>query len=250
MSVEPPPPIARSDRRRASLVVAAAQPRCVAGDVATNVAAHVAAIHEARARLVVFPELSLTGYLLTAAPLTLDDPVLRPLVTACAATHTVALLGAPVIDSTGRRSIAVLLVAGGGVEVVYRKTHLGGHESARFTAGDGPAVVEVDGWRIGVGVCKDTGVADHVTATAALDVDVYAAGLVHAPDELAEQDARGVRIAAACLAPVVFASAAGPVGGPYAETAGSSTVWAPDGSVLARADAAPGRFASTTIRTA
>ncbi|MGR6963963.1 carbon-nitrogen hydrolase family protein [Geodermatophilus sp. URMC 61] len=250
MSVEPPLPAARADVRRASLVVAAAQPRCVAGDVATNVAAHVEAIHEARARLVVFPELSLTGYLLSAAPLTLEDPVLGPLVTACAATHTAALVGAPVIDGAGRRSIAVLLVTGGGVRVVYRKTHLGGDEPAHFTAGDGPAVVEVDGWRIGLGVCKDTGVAEHVIATAALDVDVYAAGLVHAPDELAEQDARGVRIAATCAAHVVFASAAGPVGGPYDETAGSSTVWAPDGSVLARADAAPGRFAGTTIRTA
>ena len=44
--------------------------------------------------------------------------------------------------------------------------------------------------------------------------------------------------------------AAGLCRGPYDETAGSSTVWAPDGSVLACADAARGRFAGPAARTA
>ncbi|GJO98261.1 hypothetical protein NJB18001_10260 [Mycobacterium marinum] len=44
------------------LVVAVAQPRTVMGAVAANVDAHAALIRRANARLVVFPELSLTGY--------------------------------------------------------------------------------------------------------------------------------------------------------------------------------------------
>ncbi len=237
----------RVDHSRPTLVVAAAQPPCVPGDVAANVAAHAAAVLAVRARLVVFPELSLTGYLLAADPVAPGDPVLTPLVGACAATGSVALVGAPVSDAGGRRSIAVLGVDGHGVQVLYRKTFLGGDEPAHHVPGPGPAAVEVDGWRIGLGVCKDTGVPQHVHDTAALGVDVHAAGLVHAPDELAEQDTRGRRIGAVTGAHVVFAGAAGPVGGPYRQTAGTSTVWAPDGSVLARADAAPGGCARTVI---
>jgi len=233
---------------RSPVTVAAAQPACVPEDVPANVAAHVRAVHDARSRVVVFPELSLTGYVLDADSLRPDDPVLRPLVAACAATGSLALAGAPVVDARGRRTIAVLRVDGAGVDVAYRKTFLGGQEPGLVTPGDGPVAIDVDGCRIGLGLCKDTGNAEHVDGTARLGVDVYAAGLVHRPDELAEQDARGSRIAAACAAYVVFASAAGPVGGGYRRTAGTSTVWAPDGSVVARAGAAPGDVVRATIQ--
>ena len=229
------------------LTVAAAQPPCVPGAVVSNVAAHVRAVHDAKARVVVFPELSLTGYLLDSEPLAPDAAVLRPLVGACRTTGSVALVGAPVTDAAGRRAIAVRRVRGEGVDVVYRKTFLGGEEPAHFAPGPGPVAIEVDGWRIGLGLCKDTGTAEHVRGTARLGIDVYAAGLVHLPDELAEQDARALSIATSCDSYVVFASAAGPAGGGYRRTAGTSTVWAPDGSVLARASASAGDVVRATI---
>ena len=101
-------------------------------------------------------------------------------------------------------------------------------------------MLTVDGWRLGMGICKDTGVAAHTEATSALDIDVYIAALVHLPEELDEQDARGLRIAAACDAYVAFASFAGPTGGGYSATAGQSTIWSPSGEVLARATPAVG----------
>jgi predicted amidohydrolase len=203
-------------------------------------------VRAAGARVVVFPELSLTGYELDAAPVSPADPVLDPLVEACARAGCVAFAGAPVEEGT-RRFIATLRVDGDGATVAYRKSHLGGGEPARFSPGDGPAVAEVDGWRLGLGICKDTGVAEHTAAVAALGVDAYLAGLVHGADELAEQDTRGRRIAAACAAYVVFAGFAGPTGGGYDATAGHSTIWAADGSVLARAGAGPGELARARL---
>jgi predicted amidohydrolase len=222
----------------APLVVAAAQPRCKPADVAANARAHADAVRAARARVVVFPELSLTGYELDAEPVPLSAPVLAPLVEACDRTGCVAFAGAPVADGK-RRYIAALRIDGTGATVAYRKAHLGGDERACFSPGDGPVVAELDGWRLGLGICKDTGVGEHTAATAALGIDAYVAGLVHRPHELAEQDARGRRIAAACGAYVVFASCAGPAGGGYGATAGRSTIWSPDGSVIARAGDAP-----------
>ena len=127
--------------------------------------------------------------------------------------------------------------------MAYHKSHLGGDERDRFNAGDGPTVMSVDGWRLGMGICKDTGVSEHTTATAQLGVDVYVAGLVHRPEEFEVQDARGRRIAAACRSYVAFASFAGPTGGGYDATAGQSTIWSPDGRVLARASDMPGEIA-------
>ena len=213
---------------------------------ALNAMAHADAILSAKARLVVFPELSLTGYELDSEPVALTDPALRPIVDACAATGCVALVGAP-IEEGGRYFIAALRIDGSGVGVAYRKSHVGGDEVGRFSTGDGPTVIDIDGWRVGLGICKDTGVAEHTAGTASLGVDVYVAGLVHTPEELGEQDARGRRIAQACDSYVVFASFAGTTGGGYDATAGSSAIWAPNGSVIARASAAPGDIARAQL---
>jgi predicted amidohydrolase len=223
----------------APFVIAAAQPACRARDVAANARAHADAVRAARASVVVFPELSLTGYELDAEPVSPADPALRPIVDACAATGAVALAGAPV-EEGGRRFIAALRIDAAGASVAYRTNHLGGDEAARFAPGDGPGVLAAGGMRLGIGICKDTGSLEHTVAVARLRVDVYVAGLVHAPHELAEQDARGRRIATACGAHVAFASFAGPTGGGYAATAGTSTIWSPGGQVLARAGRAPG----------
>lgn len=224
---------------RETLSVAAVQPPCVGQDVRGNAHAHADSIRGAGVRLVVFPELSLTGYELDSPAVSLTDPKLEPIRQACRAMDAVALVGAPV-RRDGRDYIAALRVDGAGARVIYEKTHLGGQESCRFSPGPGPTAIEVDGRRIGVGICKDTGMAEHVDGVAALGIDVYVAGLVHLPEELVEQDARGRRIALRCRAPVVFASFAGPTGGGFTRTAGSSTVWASDGTQLARAGADPG----------
>jgi len=134
--------------------------------------------------VVVFPELSLTGYELDARAVAINDAALAPIVNACAATGSLALAGAPVQYEDGRDDIAVLAIGGGGASVAYRKTWLGCAEPARFRPGDGSAVLEVDGWRLGLGVRKDTGAAQHVAGTAALGVDAYLGGLVHLPQEL------------------------------------------------------------------
>lgn len=225
------------------LRVAVAQPAVVHGDLAATAAAHADAVARAGARLVVFPELSLTGYVLDAPAVALDDAAWAPLVSACAERGTTALVGAPVEES-GRRSIAVVAVDGSGVRVAYRKVHLHGEERDRFTPGPGAVVVEVDGWRVGTAVCRDTGIAEHTAATAALGVDLYAAGVVDEPAALPVIRSRAVTNARACGAPVAVASAAGPVGPRHGfpETAGGSAVHDADGTLLKAAGAAPGEL--------
>ncbi|MFY1576457.1 carbon-nitrogen hydrolase family protein [Verrucosispora sp. WMMD703] len=228
---------------RPSLTIAVAQPRCVSYDIDTNVAAHAAMVGAAAARVVVFPELSLTGYELDAAPVDPSDPRLAPLVAACAATGALALVGAPVAGE----HIATLAVDGGGTRVAYRKMWLGEVEARRFRPGPAPVVLDVDGWRIGLAICKDTGIAEHAARTCAAGVDVYAASIVDAAAEAHVPDQRASRICATHRVVVAVASFAGSTGGGYVETAGRSAIWAPNGSLLARAGTAPGDFVRTTL---
>ena len=97
---------------------------------------------------------------------------------ACAETGTLALAGAPVAG----RHIATLAVDGDGARVAYRKRWVHGDEVGRFEPGDPPTAIEVDGLRVGLGICRDTGVDEHVEGVAALGLDLYVAGVVHLPE--------------------------------------------------------------------
>lgn len=214
--------------------VAVAQPRCVAYDVTANAVAHAEAVRAAKARVVVFPEMSLTGYELDAVPVSPDDERLAPIVAACAEVGTLALVGAPV---SGPR-IGILAVDGGGARVAYGKTCLHHSEAVRFVPGE-PAVIEVDGWRLGLAVCRDTGIPEHAAKTVALGIDGYVAGVVHSGEEAGVHGERARRVAADHGVWVATAAFAGPTGGGFDCTSGCSGLWSAAGELIAEAGVAP-----------
>ncbi|MFF6784042.1 nitrilase-related carbon-nitrogen hydrolase [Streptomyces sp. NPDC012510] len=220
------------------LSIAVAQPRCTAYDVTANAVAHAAAVRAADARVVVFPEMSLTGYELDAAPISPDDERLAPIVAACAETGTLALVGAPVPGP----HIGILAVDGDGVRVAYGKVHLHGSEAVDFVPGQ-PAVIDVDGVRLGLAVCRDTGIPAHAARTAALGIDGYVAGVVHADHEAEVHGERARRVAADHGVWVAMAAFAGPTGGGFDRTSGRSGIWSADGVLLAEASPAPDEVA-------
>ncbi len=195
----------------------------------------------------VFPELSLTGYELDAAVIAVEDPRLVPIVEACAEAGSVALVGAPVDGEHGSPHIGMLAVDGTGVTVVYRKMWLGGAEPERFSPGHTPAVLEVDGWRLGLAICKDTGVPAHAADTAALGIDAYVAGILEMAEDADVLDERSRRVATDHHVWVAMASFAGSTGGGYDEAAGRSGIWAADGSVVDQAGPETGALARATL---
>jgi predicted amidohydrolase len=232
---------------REPLVIAVAQPLCVPYDVAANAVTHAATVRSAGARVVVFPELSLTGYELDAPAITAEDPRLTPIVEACAEARSLALVGAPVHGEAGRLHIAMLAIDGTGTTVAYHKMWLGDAESNRFTPGSKPAVLDVDGWRLGLAICKDTGVPQHASDTAALGIDAYVAGNVKSVEEAAIQAERARRVATEHHVWVAVASFAGSTGGGYARAAGHSGIWTPDGVAVTQAGPETGAIASATL---
>jgi predicted amidohydrolase len=234
-------------RQRAPLAIAVAQPECVAYDVAANAATHAAMIRSAGTRVVVFPELSLTGYELDAPAIAADDPRLAPIVEACAEAGSVALAGAPVRGDDGLDHIGMLAFDGTGASVAYRKMWLGGAEPDRFSPGPGPAVLEVAGWRLGLAICKDTGVPAHASDTAALGIDAYVAGVLESAEDAAVVDRRARRVVRDHHVWVAMASFAGSTGGGYDLAAGRSGIWSRDGGLVDQAGPETGGIARAAL---
>jgi predicted amidohydrolase len=232
---------------REPLTIAVAQPLIVSYDVAANALTHAAMVRSAGARVVVFPELSLTGYELDAPAIEVADSRLIPLIEACAETGALALVGAPVPGEASESHIAILAVEGSGAAIAYRKMWLGAAEALRFTPGRRPVVVRVDGWRLGLAVCKDTGVPQHASDTAALGMDAYVAAVLEFAEDAAVPDERAGRVAADHRVWVAMASFAGSTGGGYTRAAGCSAVWRPDGAAVARAGPETGALARATL---
>ena len=232
---------------REGLSIAVAQPRLDSGDVAGNARVHAEVVHAASTRVVVFPELSLTGYELEAPLLHPADRALTPIVEACADADVIALAGAPAVNEAGRPSIAMLAIDATGARVVYRKQWLGAAEVARFHPGPSPAILEVDGWRLGLAICKDTRIVQHAADTAVLGIDAYVAGMVETEADAAAPETRARRVAAEHGVWVAIASWAGPTGGGFDRTAGRSGIWRPDGSTLGQAGPEPGAIVRGTL---
>lgn len=228
---------------KAGMRIVVAQPPIVPYDLAANARAHAAVILECAARVVVFPEMSLTGYHLDAPVVSPEDPRLEPLIEACRQTDTLTLAGAPVAGD----HIATLAVTGNGVTVAYRKRWLGEAETERFVAGTEAVSLEVDGWRLGLAICKDTGQPQHAADTAALGVDVYVAGVLEQDRDAGVLIERARRTAVDHGVWVAIASFAGSTGGGFDRAAGRSAIWASDGVVVSAAGAAVGEIAAATI---
>ncbi|WP_330335481.1 carbon-nitrogen hydrolase family protein (plasmid) [Streptomyces sp. NBC_00536] len=229
------------------LTVAAGQAACVALDVSANAATAAGLVRRAAAQgsdLLVLPELFLTGYELpgiVAAPATYalspEDPRLDVLATACAETGTAVVVGAPAVDggSGGLRISAFVFGRDGRFVVRYDKQHVTpGERAAGFTAGARGCTVSLDGWRLGLGICWDSGFPEHARAAALDGAHAYLVGAMFGRGGGERQ--LGTVFPARALdntSYVVLANHSGPSGS-Y-DGCGRSGVWGPDGMLLAEA---------------
>jgi 5-aminopentanamidase len=231
-----------------TLRVAAAQGTSVPGDVEANVATAVSLVTgaaERGARVVVLPELFLTGYEESVwrhdVSVTLDlsagsghlDERLVPLSEVARSTSTVVVVGAAVRRASDESTLSVLVVDDrGGIGAPYDKQHLCGPERDFFTAGTHGATIVVDGWDLGLGICYDGCFPEHALAAAAGGASAY---LVPAAYYTGGEHRRDVYYAARALDNgiyVVFAGLTGTCGS--GSFSGGSTVYDPEGRPVVR----------------
>jgi predicted amidohydrolase len=221
-----------------SFIVAVAQSASFAGDVEKNVAHHLefaktAAEHGAR--LLLFPELSLTGYEPTLAANTTvgaGDPRLDPLRSFATESQMTIVAGAPIRGDSGVH-IAAHVIFTDGSTFTYTKHYLHPGEERWFAPGPGGPVFEIHGRRVALAICAEISHPEHAAEAARNGASIYAAGVLitrkgyDADAALVQGYARTHRMTA------LMANHAAPTGG-YTP-AGGSAVWSPTGDLIARA---------------
>ena len=154
----------------AELRIALAQIDTCVGDLTGNAAAVVdwtRKAADAGAQLVAFPEMTLTGYpiedlALRASFQRAADSAVRALATELAETglgDVTVVVGSVGTGGGSRPTNRAVVLRGGEVVAHYDKHHLpnyGVFDEARiFVPGEEPAVVDVDGVRVGLAICED-----------------------------------------------------------------------------------------------
>jgi NAD+ synthase (glutamine-hydrolysing) len=146
--------------------LALAQINTKLGDVNANLEKHLTLAKEAAqsgADLLIFPELSLTGYVLqdiaadVARPAEEADPVFKPLLDASRSLDL--LVGFVEVDTRYRFYISAAYLSGGEIVHIHRKVHLPTYgifdESRYFAAGDSFKAFDTRFGRVGALICED-----------------------------------------------------------------------------------------------
>ncbi len=232
-----------------SIAVAQTIPR--RGDVEANVEGHLRLIHLAaqeRAQVLLFPELSLTGYELDLAQelaFSVDDARLAPLIDAASAGSLTLIVGAPVRIGT-RFHIGAFILSPNGSIRLYTKQRLGAFppdanldgnvppaESSVFAAGYQNPPVEFGGHHYAaIAICADIGQPSHPQAAADRGADTYLASMFVIPADLDQETKSLAKYAERHRMAVALANFGGPSGG--LSSAGASAIWSEKGERLAQ----------------
>lgn len=218
---------------------AVAQTCSIKGGIVANVARHVALANEAArhgARLILFPELSLTGYepaLVAALALHADDAQLAPLRDAAMARNIAIVVGAPLATAGDKPRIAALSFLPSGAIQVYTKAHLHPGEETAFSVGSGGAGLALAGAPVALAVCAEISQASHAAAAAQSGAALYAASMLVSENGYAHDAGLLRGYAREHRMPVAMANHGGDTGG-WA-LAGRSAVWDEEGQPVVAA---------------
>ncbi|OPX56419.1 Predicted amidohydrolase [Oceanospirillum multiglobuliferum] len=164
---------------RKPITLSLAQAPVTKGDIAANLSMHQTLISAASASgsdLVLFPELSLTGYELSLVgelALDQDAPVFEVLSQSAVEHRLVVIAGCPLANSNGLPYIAAVICFPDGKIEFYSKQYLHAGEAAYCAAGSQDYQLEVQGYRFTLAICADFTEPQHAERAQADAVDGY-----------------------------------------------------------------------------
>jgi predicted amidohydrolase len=220
-----------------NLIIASAQSTSVAGDVSRNIADHLrfgAIAAELGVQLLVFPELSLTGYELTIARSSAvrpDSSQVDPLRHLATDAQMTVVVGAPMLNDKDELHIAAFAIRPDGSVLIYTKQHVHESEEEVFTSGPGGPALLVEDATVALAICADATHPLHAASAAARGANVYAAGVMIAEDAYARKIAFLKNHAREHRLAVLMANYSGVTGG--AVSAGKSALWSEEGELVA-----------------
>lgn len=245
------------------LAICVAQTCPSPGNLEENLEQHLRLVELAaanQAQLVLFPELSLTGYeleLAERAALVEDDLRLLPLVDAAQSNALTIVVGAPVRVEQ-RLHIGALVFQPDRATLLYTKQHLGAFgESARcdgnvpppessvFQPGNSDPLVQLGEGLAALAICADTGRVQHARRARERGASAYLASMFVIPSEF-DGDAKRLELYAREHSMLVALANFGKATGGLA-SAGQSSIWSADGVLRVQL---PGSGAGIGVATA
>jgi len=230
--------------------ISVAQTCPVKGDVNANLDEHVRLTQIAAsdgAQIVVFPELSLTGYELGLASdlaFSEDDPRLSTLIEASSSSSVTLVVGAPVRIGP-HLHIGAFILRPDKTTALYTKHHLGAFsasascdgivppaEATVFHPGDRNPLVGIGANTAAVAICADIGRPSHPQQAADRGANVYLASMFVIPSEFDGDAAKLKRYAVQHSMMVALANYGSSTGG--LASGGRSAIWSETGELLAQ----------------
>src|SRR5262245_2295899 len=211
------------------------QTRPITGDVQGNIANHKQWIERAVAdgvELIIFPELSLTGYEPTLAEdLATDegDPRFDNF-QALSDAHDITIgVGVPMKHEHGT-CISLLLFQPHQARCVYAKSHLHPDKEAFFVRGRSTPHVRVKQTNVALAICYEISVPEHLESALGYGPGIYLTSVAKFVNGIDTALERLAQVAADCALPVVMANCVGVCDG--GQCAGRTSVWNHRGSLL------------------
>lgn len=206
------------------------------GDLASNLLRHMRCIEQAASlgiELVVFPELSLTGYEPTLArqvALPLTCASLEPLQALCDKLAISAAVGLPLPSAEGIR-IGMPILRPGMPALAYVKQRLHEDERPFFAPGDHPLVFDAGPLTIAPAICYESMFIDHAAHAHRLGAELYLVSVAKTAKGIREGHEHYPQVARAFSMPVLMANCVGPCDSFVG--AGGSAAWDRHGNLLA-----------------
>jgi predicted amidohydrolase len=216
-----------------------AQSRSVIGDIEANLSGHLemtSLAASAHADMIVFPELSLTGYepeVAVARAIKPDDLRLQKLQNA-SDQHQISIgAGIPIQGPSGV-SIEMLIFQPNAATERYVKSYLHEDELPFFTSGQSTTKALGGHQEVALAICYEIAIPQHARAAAESGARYYLASVAKTVNGVEKASARLAEIASTYQMTVLMANCVGECEGQQA--GGKSGVWRPDGSSIARLD--------------
>lgn len=218
------------------MILSAAQTVPVKGDISANTIAHLSLIERAAAagaRLICFPELSLTGYepaLARSLALKENAEALMPFKEAAQTNNITIVLGAPY--QVGEEIyIASFICMPSGKIALYTKRYLHTDEDAFFCSGHQGPMILLGEERIQLAICAELTDQRHLQTALAENCSFYLASVFVTPKGWDKDAAILATYAQRHQLPVLMANFGGPSDGIAA--GGRSCFWSPGGKLTA-----------------
>jgi predicted amidohydrolase len=215
--------------------ICAAQTRPIKGDIQRNLANHTKLIDQAvdhAVELIIFPELSLTGYEPTLARELATDPndtrldALQKISDSKAITIGV---GAPTKNEKGI-CIGLLLFQPHKPRHVYSKTFIHADEEPFFVRGQSSPHFRFEQTKIALAICYEISVPEHLESVLKSKPAFYCASVVKSVNGINKALDRLSNIARECSFPVLMSNCVGVCDG--MQCAGRSSAWNNRGSLV------------------